>query len=181
MVEEKVPCKAESEEHLGFPGTPTELLQEDEEIYRRLNIPWLPHEMQTIARNKTFDSEKENLQRSVKQYKYQIEYMQDTNDGLVIANRKLREDLEEVNSQYQDLITVSREALKRKRQIERQFTEWKQTIQDRQQHNEELTRKIADMETDQLKARRKSQALEGIALFSEAAKDLSKLVKKVRI
>ena len=30
MVEEKVPCKVESEEHLGFPETPTELLQEDE-------------------------------------------------------------------------------------------------------------------------------------------------------
>ena len=98
--------------------------------------------------------------------------MQETNAGLVIANKKLREDLEEVNSQYQELITVSREALKRKRQTERQVTELKQTIQDLQQHNEELTRKIADMETDQLKARRKAQALEGIALLAEAAKDL---------
>ena len=52
MVEKEVPCKVESEEHLGFPGTPTELLQEDEEIYRRLNIPWLPNEMQTITGNK---------------------------------------------------------------------------------------------------------------------------------
>ena len=48
MVEEKVPCKAESEEHLGFPGTSTELMVEDEEIYRRLNIPWIPNEMQTM-------------------------------------------------------------------------------------------------------------------------------------
>ena len=98
--------------------------------------------------------------------------MQETNDGLAIANRKLIEDLEEVNNQYQELITVSREALKRKRKKERHFTELKQTIQDLQQHNEELTRKIADMETDQLKARRKAQALEGIALLAEAAKDL---------
>ena len=98
--------------------------------------------------------------------------MQETNDGLVIANKKLREDLEEVNSQYQELITVPRVELKIKRQIERQFTELKQTIQDLQQHNEELTRKIADMETDQLKARRKAQALEGIALLDEATKDL---------
>ena len=59
--------------------------------------------MQTIAGNKTFDSEKESLQRSVQQYKYQVEYMQETNDGLVIANTKLREDLEEVNSHYQEL------------------------------------------------------------------------------
>ena len=98
--------------------------------------------------------------------------MHEANDGLVTTNMRLREDLEEVNSHYQELITVSIEALKRKRKKESQFTELKQTIQDLQQHNEELTRKIADMETDQLKARRKSQALEGIDLLAEAAKDL---------
>ena len=80
--------------------------------------------------------------------------------------------MEEVNSHYQELITVSREALKRKRKTESQFTKLKQTIHDLQQHNEELTRRIADMETDQLKARRKAQALEGIALLAEVAKDL---------
>ena len=48
----------------------------------------------------------------------------------------------------------------------------KQTIQDLQHQNEELTRKIADMEADQLKARRKAQALEGIALLAEATKVL---------
>ena len=74
--------------------------------------------MQTIAGNKTFDLEKENLQRSVKQYKYQVEYMQEMNDGLVMANRRLREDLEEVNSHSRELIVVSREALKRKRNTE---------------------------------------------------------------
>ena len=105
------------------------MLPEDEEIYKRLNIPWLPNEMQTIAGNKTFDSEKENLQRSVKQYKYQVQYMQETNDGLVMDNRRLREDLDEVNSHYQELIVVSREALKRKRTTEGQFTMLKQTIQ----------------------------------------------------
>ena len=57
MVEEQVPCKAEREEHLGFPETPIELLPEDEEIDKRLNIPWLPNEMQTMTGNKTFDSE----------------------------------------------------------------------------------------------------------------------------
>ena len=78
--------------------------------------------MQTIAGNKSFDSEKENLHRSIKQYRDQIEYIQEANDLLVTANRKLREDLEEVNIHYQELITVSREALKMKRKIENQFT-----------------------------------------------------------
>ena len=54
--------------------------------------------------------------------------MQDTNDGLVMENRRLREDLDEVNSHYQELIAVSKEALKRKRNTESQFTMLKQTI-----------------------------------------------------
>ena len=98
--------------------------------------------------------------------------MQETNDGLVMANRRLREDLDEVNNHYQELIAVSKEALKRKRNTESQFTMLKQTIKYLQQQNEELTRKMAEMEAQQLKARRKTQALEGIALLAEAAKDL---------
>ena len=41
--------------------------------------------------------------------------MQETSDGLIMADRILREDLEEVNNHYQELIVVSKEALKRKR------------------------------------------------------------------
>ena len=40
------------------------------------------------------------------------------------------------------------------------------------QHNEELTRRVVDLEVDHLKARRKAQDLEGIALLAEVAKDL---------
>ena len=72
---------------------------------------------------------KKTSKSSIKQYKYQIEYMHEANDGLVTTNRRLREDLEEINSHYQELITVSREALQRKRQTENQFTKLKQTIQ----------------------------------------------------
>ena len=100
---------------------------EDEEIYKKLKIPWIKG-MQTISGDKCIDFEKENLQRSIKQYKSQIEYMHESNDRLVTTNRKLRKYLEEVNSHYQELITVSREALKRKRQTENQFTELKKTI-----------------------------------------------------
>ena len=66
MVDENVPYETETKENLSFHETPTELLPEDEEIYRRLNIPWLPKEVQSTAGNKAFDSEKENLQRTVK-------------------------------------------------------------------------------------------------------------------
>ena len=49
------------------------------------------------------------------QYKHQIEYPHERNEGLVTANKRLREDLEELNSHYQELISVSKEALKTKR------------------------------------------------------------------
>ena len=84
--------------------------------------------MQPIVEGKCIDSEKENLQRSIKQYTHQIEYLHESNEGLVTTNKRLREDLEEVNSHYQELISVSKEALKIKRQTENQFIELKKNI-----------------------------------------------------
>ena len=93
-----------------------EQMEEDEDIFKKLKIPCMPEEMHPVSEGKCIDSENENLQRSIKQYKYQIEYLHETNEGLVTANRILREDLEEVNRHYQELIVVSKEPLKRKRQ-----------------------------------------------------------------
>ena len=150
----------------------TELLPEEDDIFRNMNIPWLPSELQNTIVGKAFNSEKENLQRTIKQYKHQMEYMQETNDGLIIANRRLREDLEEVTDHYQELIAVSKEALKRKRSTDLQCAELKLTVKSLQQQNKELTRRMTYMEADQQKAKKKAQALDGIALLAEAAKDL---------
>ena len=98
--------------------------------------------------------------------------MQETNNGLITHNTRLREDLEEVNDHYQELIAVSKEALKRKRSTDLQCAELKQTIRSLQQQNEELTKRITGMEAEKQKARKKAQALDGIALLAEAAKDL---------
>ena len=98
--------------------------------------------------------------------------MQETNDGLILANRRLREDLQEVNDHYQELTAVSKEALKRKRSTDLQCGELKQTVRGLQQQNEELTRRLIDMEVEQQRARKKAQALDGISLLAEAAKDL---------
>ena len=54
--------------------------------------------------------------------------MQETNDGIILANRRLGEDLQEVNEHYQELTAVSKEALKRKRSTDLQCAELKQTI-----------------------------------------------------
>ena len=171
-MDENAPVEANNQENLSVHETSIELVPEDEEIFRKLNIPWLPSELQNTTGSKAFDSEKKNLKRAIKQYKHQIEYMQETNDGLITANKRLREDLEEVNDHYQELIAVSKEALKRKRSTDLQCAELKKIVRSLQQQNEELTKRIIEMEAEQQKARKKAQALDGIALLAEAAKDL---------
>ena len=74
--------------------------------------------------------------------------MQETNNGLITHNRRLREDLEEVNDHYQELIAVSKEALKRKRSTDLQCAELKQTIRNLQQQNKELTGRMIEMEDE---------------------------------
>ena len=101
-----------------------------------------------------------------------MNYMQEINEGLMMANRRLREYLQDVNHHCQELTAVSKEVLKRKRTIDLHCTELEKTVKDLQQRNEELTKKIADMQQKQRRAKKKSQALDGIALLAEAAKDL---------
>ena len=125
LMDETAPDEIENQENLSVPDVSTELLHEEEDIFRKLNIPWLPSELQDTTTWKDFDSEKENLQKTIKQYKHQMEYLQETNDGFILANRRLRKDLQEVNDHYQDLTVVSKEALKRKRSTDLQCVELK--------------------------------------------------------
>ena len=67
---------------------------------------------------------------------------------------------------------MSKEVLKMKRATDRYSTKLEETVHDLQQRNKELIKKINDMEKEQKKAKRKSQALDGIALLVEAAKYL---------
>ena len=63
-----------------------------------------------------------------------------------MENRRLREDLEDINTHYQELIVVSKEALKRKRQTHIKFEELNKKIQDLTQHNQELSTRVEDIE-----------------------------------
>ena len=141
-------------------------------MFKKFDIPWMPSYEQEIMTERSFDSDKENLQKTIKQYKQQMNYMQEINEGLMMANRRLREDLQDVNEYFQELTAVSKEVLKRKRTTDLQCTELKKTVKDLQQKNEELTKRIADMEEEQRRARKKVQALDGIDFLAEAAKDL---------
>ena len=82
------------------------------------------------------------------------------------------EELNDINTHYQELIFVSKEALRRKKQNQNQFRELNQTIQDLTQQNERLSKKVEDLEVEQQITRKKSQDLEGIALLAEASKNI---------
>ena len=67
---------------------------------------------------------------------------------------------------------MSKEALKRKRTTDLHCAELKLTMESLQKQNEELTRRLAGMEDEKKRAKKKAQALDGIALLAEATKDL---------
>ena len=89
-----------------------------------------------------------------------------------MENRRLKEYLEDINTHYQELIVVSKEALKRKRQTQSKFEELNHKIQDLTQQNLELSKRVEDLEVKQQRTKIKSQALEGIAILDEASKNI---------
>ena len=106
-------------------------------------------------------SEVEILKKSLHQYKIQNEYLNDANDKLTQVNRRLREDLEEVNVHYQELIIVTNEASKRKKNAQSQ-------IEDLTKRNEELLNKFQELEVEQVRLLKISQALDGLTMMVEA-------------
>ena len=93
------------------------------------------------------DSEIENPKKIVEQYKYQIGFLSETNDRLVMTNIRLREDLYDINSHYQELIAISKEVLKRKREIQSQAEVLNQKIQNLSQQTKLLLKRIKSLET----------------------------------
>ena len=89
--------------------------QEEDLIFKKLNIPWLSNQDKTLHGEVHIDSEVENIRKTLQQHKSQICFLNETNCRLVMKNRRLREDLEDINAHYQELIAMSKEALKRKR------------------------------------------------------------------
>ena len=61
LIDEATPAEAASQENPSIPDISANLLQEDEDIFRKLNIPWMPSDAQETITGRPFDSEKENL------------------------------------------------------------------------------------------------------------------------
>ena len=72
IAEPSAQCSFEANESPGAPVAMRERHEEDEEIFKKLKIHWMPEGMHPVSEGKCIDSENENLQRSIKQYKYKI-------------------------------------------------------------------------------------------------------------
>ena len=82
--------------------------QEDDLIFKKFDIPWLSNQGSTLQGEGHIDSEIENLKKTMEQHKSQICFLNETNDRFVMKNRILREDLDDINTHYQELIVESK-------------------------------------------------------------------------
>ena len=73
IVEPSTQCNFQGNESPGVPAIMIEKQQEDdEEIFKKLKNHWMPKGLSSASEGKCIDSKNENLQISIKQYKYQI-------------------------------------------------------------------------------------------------------------
>ena len=123
--------------------------QEEDLLFKTLNILCLSNQDSTLHGEVYMDSTIENLRKSLQQHKSQIDFLNETNYKLVMTNRRLREDLEDINAHYQELIAVSKEALKRKREIQNQDEDLTQQVQKLSKLNEMLLNRVGSLEMEQ--------------------------------
>ena len=93
-------------------------------------------------------------------YQEQTIYFQDINEKMMVANKRLREDLEDKEAEYQKLLMVSKDVLREKRAIQKQLEQVKGQIKE-DNKDAEFTR-----------LQRSSQVLSDLATLVEASRSL---------
>ena len=100
------------------------------------------------------------VKKSLQTYKEQTRFLQNINEKLMTANKRLREDLEDKKVDYQKLLSIFKDILKEKRTIQKQLEHMKA------QSKEEKK----DVEFARLQKR--SQVLSDLTILAEASKSL---------
>ena len=65
------------------------------------------------------------IKKSLQRYKEQTKFLQNINEKLMTANKRLQEHLEEKETDYQKLILISKDILKEKRAIHKKYEHMK--------------------------------------------------------
>jgi hypothetical protein len=141
-------------------------------MFKKFDMFWKPSKDQDAAMEKLINSDQENLKKTVKQYMHQMNYMQEVNDGLMMANRRLREDLQDTHDNFQELVMDAKEVLRRKRVADRHCSELDKKVQTLQHENEHLHKRIAELEQKHKRMKKRSSSPDGIALLVEASKEI---------
>ena len=98
-----------------------------------------------------------------------------------MTNRRLREDLNDINTHYQELISVSKEALRRKKQTQNQFKELNQTIQHLTQQNERLSKKVEDLEEEEGLDSKQVHSKKGHSVILESSPGKDKVTEQPKV
>ena len=83
------------------------------------SISKFPQEDEVFMKEKDIEIalELNQIKKSLQTYKEQTKFLQSINEKLMTANKRLREDLEEKEADYQNLLSISKDILKHKRTI----------------------------------------------------------------
>ena len=100
------------------------------------------------------------VKKYLQTYKEQTRFLQNINEKLMIANKRLRKDLEDKEVDYQKLLSISKDILKEKRTIQKQLKHMK--AQSKEENK--------DVEFGRLQKR--SQVLRDLTILVEASKSL---------
>ena len=126
-----------------------------------------PQEYEVLMKEEAIEiaPELNQIKKYLQTYKEQTKFLQSINEKLMTTNKRLREDLEEKEADYQKLLSISKDILKEKRTIQKQFEHMK--TQSKEVHNQMENK---DVEFSRLQ--RRSQVLSDLTVLVEASKSL---------
>ena len=101
-----------------------------------------------------------------------MKHLQETNDGLFKVNKGLVEELQDMHKHFLEMSEVSKEVLSRKRVTDKYCAKLEKAVDHLQQENEDLQKRITDMEKKDKRAKKRARSLDGISLLVEAAKKI---------
>jgi len=82
------------------------------------------------------NTELNQCQRSLQVYKDQTKYLQEINEKLLVANKRLREDMEEKEAAFQKLLMVSRNILNEKKAMQQKLDQVKAQVKENDKDKE---------------------------------------------
>ena len=144
------------------------------------SVSKIPQEDAVLMREKAIEiaPELNQIKKYLQTYTEQTKFLQSINEKLMTTNKRLQEDLEEKEVDYQKLLSISKDILKEKRTIQKKFEHMK--TQSKEAHNQ-----MQNKDAEFSRLQRISQVLSDLTVLAEDSKSLqtqshSFLLKAIR-